>query len=293
MQNSKIKVGIIGAGQVGSILAEQLNLNQQLSFIVSRNKNKSPYLIDKGISNKTILRSVLDINNHVDFIIIAVRDSQIHQVVNELVQIDKSFLRKTIVLHTSGSLNKEELSKLQDFKAIICSAHPYQTFFKQDIKILENIAWGIDCEEDNFEQISELIYSLKGKPIKLSGAALSNKPMYHLSAVAASNFTVALIALAKDLVNKLDLDANTFLKPIINQTVNNSYEYLNKDEIPLTGPIARADYSIIEKHINSLQEFPEIEKSYKDISKFVLDMAYSKSILSESDFMKINNLLHK
>lgn len=293
MQNKQIKVGIIGAGQVGSILAEQLNLKNQLSYIILRNKYKSQELIDKGILKNKIIKSVFDINTYVDFIIIAVRDSQIQNVIDELLQIDKTYLRKTLVLHTSGSLNKEELSKLRELKANFGSAHPYQTFFKQDIKILENVGWGIDCEDDDFEQISKLIISLNGKPIKLSGVALTNKPLYHLSAVAASNFTVALISLAKELMNKLDLDANTFLEPIINQTVKNSFEYLNQDEIPLTGPIARADNSIIEKHIQSLKGYPEIEKSYKVISKFVLDMLYSKDKINDLDYQKINNLLSK
>lgn len=293
MRNINLKVGIIGAGQVGSILAEQLNINNQLTYIISRNKTKNQELIDKGIIKNKIVKSIIDINTYVDFIIIAVRDSQIQRVLTELLQIDKTFLRKTLVIHTSGSLSKEELLQLKESKARIGSAHPYQTFFKQEINILDNIAWGIDCEETDFEQISNLIVSLNGKPIKLTDVALANKPLYHLSAVTASNFTVALISLAKELMNKLGLDANTFLEPIINQTIRNSYEYLDKDDLPLTGPIARADYTIIEKHIQSLKEYPDIERYYKDISKFVLDMVNSKNKIQDIDYHKINNLLRK
>ncbi len=293
MLNKSIKVGIIGAGQVGSLLAEKLNSTDSLSFIISRNKNKTNELIERNINKSKILRSISDINSFVEYIIIAVRDSQIKEVVDELLKLDKSYLIKTVIFHTSGSLSKSELSKLSDMKAIIGAAHPYQTFFKQDIRILDKIAWGIDCDEVNIELFNLIVEKLEGVPKILSKSALANKALYHLSAVLASNFTVAIIALAKELMNKLDMDSSSFLEPIINQTVSNSFYYLNKDEIPLTGPIARADYEIISKHLQSLKEYPNIEQYYKDLSKFVLDMVLAKGKIEESDFLKINKLLSK
>ncbi len=293
MIDNSTKIGVIGVGQVGYVLSLKLFQKKLLHLIVSKNQEKTEKLIANGINKNQIFKSVSEINSKLDYIIIAVKEDQIQNVVEDLNKINFNLLQKTVIFHTSGTLPKNILNKLCENGAIIGAAHPFQTFFKQDINILNDIAWGIDCDEVNYTYIQDIILALNGKPVLLPKNVIDKKYLYHISAIIASNFTTAIISIAKDLLNDINLEPKIFLEPIIRQTISNTIENLDNDNIPITGPVARADFDTIAKHIQSLRELPNIEIFYKNMSKTILDIIESKQIIKDEDYIRINQLLNK
>ncbi|HRP01709.1 MAG TPA: DUF2520 domain-containing protein [Candidatus Kapabacteria bacterium] len=279
-------VGVIGSGQVGALLAIRLHQQNLLKYIINRNSNRLQRLLDNGIDSTIILDNISSITDKVDFIIIATQENQIQNVVIDLLRLTIP-LDNTIIFHTSGSLTKEVLKDLSVAKAGIAAAHPFQTFYKFDISTLKKIAWGIDSSASDFLLISQLIQAIDGVPIKLSKKAIEQKDLYHISAIIASNFLMGLLTNTKELLGDIDLKPEVFLAPIVHQTVHNFFENENNQNIPITGPIARADNITIRRHITALEKLPEFQKFYSEYSLLLLNTLKSKELINSDSYLEL------
>jgi predicted short-subunit dehydrogenase-like oxidoreductase (DUF2520 family) len=115
----------------------------------------------------------------------------------------------------------------------------------------------------------EIIFRLASsisKSVAIAGDEARLK--YHLSAVIVSNFTNHLFALAKEYCDKNKIDFNLFL-PLIEETVNRLH-YHEPSETQ-TGPATRGDDSTIQKHLQLLNDFPQLKNIYEVMSESIKD----------------------
>ena len=285
----KNNILFIGAGRLGTTLARAM---YEKGFLI-------PFFFSKDIPLKhelylpnTQFLSVLSNTNfeNINTIIITVPDNQIKNVVNKLVLFDLNWEDK-LVFHTSGCLNSDELKAFELKGAKVGSVHPMQTFDDHflPVKIFRNIVFTVEGDiqiYNYFEKIAEL---LNANILKLNP---ENKILYHIAAVASSNFITALLVYVSDLYKKLNFDEKEIKKlilPIVNQTLINFEK--NESKNSLTGPLKRGDLNTIENHVTYLKEnqselFPVYKEISKYISQFILD-------LSKSDLEKLNSILNK
>jgi len=123
------------------------------------------------------------------------------------------------------------------------------------------------------KSISDLIKKLNGCVHFLSQDVINQKELYHLMGVSTSNFLTPAIRFGTMIADILHLNKKDFLIPIIQQTATNCIEAIKNDEpIPLSGPIIRKDETTIKKHLNTLEQFPDLKKIYKNYETILINL---------------------
>jgi predicted short-subunit dehydrogenase-like oxidoreductase (DUF2520 family) len=286
-----LKVGIIGAGKLGTVLAKHFAGEGRLLCVADISEKAREAASDILGEQISILTALNDEKHLPDIIFLTVSDSAINNTAKQLATDIGSDLKDRIVIYCSGILNLEVLEPCHKIGAICFGAHPYQTFFHSDPMLLAGIGWGIEANESK-ELIVELIMSMGGKPILLPEKARKNKAAYHCSAVVCSNFMAASIAFAEEIARSVNLNPKDLMPQIIDTTIKNSINTINKGgEIPLTGPLARNDAQTIESHIESLKDRPDLLKPYCFLTLASVEIAYQNNILSNENYNYLKKTL--
>lgn len=295
MAFKNFSVGIIGPGKTGLSLAEAFLKTGNLAWILCRNDEKKEEVLKSGFKNVV---SEFPFKEIPEVIFITVRDGQISSVVENLLKIhenspEENLFKNTIFIHTSGALSIAILSPLLKTGArITAAAHPFQTIARPSSEFLKGIVWGIEAEEINHDKITEIITLLDGKPIFLSKETVVKKELYHISAVAASNFLAAAIASARHFAQAAGISEEEFLPAIIQTATQNSLDSISlKNNFPLTGPIARGDVITVERHISALQNNPALLKEYIYFSLATAEIAFKNGIISTEIFDELKAVL--
>lgn len=250
-----MKITIIGSGNVATVLGKKiLQAGFAVNEVLSLHK-KNAKLLARDLGAKAVV-NFFELDGKSDMYIIAVSDSAIDEVADNL------HAGKAIVVHTSGSVTKNILKKCsENFGAL----YPLQSL-RKEILDLPEIPFLVDgCNGYCREKIFEFAKNFSGF-VKFMDD--DNRLKFHLCAVVVSNFTNHLYALAQEYCKKQALDFKILL-PLIAETTNRLNNNLAFDV--QTGPAVREDKFILAKHIAMLDEFEELQKIYKMLSKNIED----------------------
>ncbi len=279
-------IGIIGAGKVGSTLANEFEKINSLAWVVARNTE----FLNDSIESQYIIKSIQEITTIPDFIFITVQDNKILDVIEELIDLG-IYLNGSIVIHCSGFLRKGILTPIEKLGCRIAACHPYQTFYYPEMTKLKGIGFAIECDSELQIEMQKLVESIGGVPYFFNESNIQNKEFYHLSAVAISNFLTPLLQLGKRFADIAGIDANVFFKPILEQTIqNNLFSYKNSD-YPLTGTIARKDENGLKIHLETLKNHPELLEIFKSLTLATLKTSLQKNAIDEITHAKFINIL--
>ncbi|MEI6090792.1 MAG: Rossmann-like and DUF2520 domain-containing protein [bacterium] len=277
---------VVGAGKVGSSIAGKLFEEGRLSRIIHRNPEAFESFY--GITESYFTTSLDDIPEKPKLMILAITENNLEEIDSKIA--DSEIWRDCIIAHTSGINDRYLLKACRKECFRTAAVHPYQTFFSPNPLLLNDIAWGIDCDIQDFEFLADIIRILKGKPFLLDNTIPNFKGLYHSSAVVASNFTTLLLSLADEIAKSAGLDAKEFLKPIVYQTIDNFFNS-ELENIPLTGPIARADNTTLTHHIDSLEQFPLLKTPYIYSCMGAIETAAAMEILNDENYERLISTL--
>src|SRR6266851_4686463 len=133
----KYGISIIGAGRLGRAFGRRLReQGWEIHAVVTR----SAATARRAVRSVGGGRGLAELSTSVfsaPVVLIAVPDSAIVCVVNRLASFDGEILSGKTVLHTSGALSSEVLSRLRSLGAAVGSIHPLQTFSGIGIPALE------------------------------------------------------------------------------------------------------------------------------------------------------------
>ena len=247
-----LNVIIIGTGNVSHHICKAIEKtkNLKLTQLLGRKKDL-PKNFNQSISYCHNLKKI----KKADFYIICVNDDAILKISNEL-NVDTN----SIVVHSSGSTNMDQLSKHKNHGVI----YPLQTFSKS--------------KETNFKDIPIIIEgnsSLVLNKIKKVSKLLSKKivvcnydqrTLIHISAVFTNNFSNYMYIIAEKILKSQNIDVN-ILYPLIKETAD-KLNYLSPKEAQ-TGPAIRNDEITIQKHLNLLKETKYFE-IYNNLTKEII-----------------------
>jgi predicted short-subunit dehydrogenase-like oxidoreductase (DUF2520 family) len=284
--------GIIGAGMVGTALARYLDQKNKLGFILSRSEERTRKLIENGISIEHIIYDLELMCKIPDYFILAVNDSSISTVAEDLAEIFGNMLFDKYLFHVSGSKTISELSPLSNFPCKVFTAHPFQTFYTSSPENFDNLYWGIEKGNTEEDEIREIITQLNGSCYFLSEKQIANKGLYHLVAVAASNFLIASVEFSKLLFEEAKLEEPKLVETIINTSVQNALKYYNDmNHFPISGPLSRADADTIAKHLDILSGEEDLQSIYRLFSLATVNLLKKRNYLDEQQFSTILNTL--
>jgi predicted short-subunit dehydrogenase-like oxidoreductase (DUF2520 family) len=247
-----MKVLLIGTGRLAFHLAHAIAATDLLFLgVAGRDLQKAKGLAEK-IGSKWY---GLDHLPQADLVILAVKDDAIEEVASRLPQ------SNSVVAHTSGASEMDRLLS-HEHRGVIW---PIQSFSSGGPISLKNVPLIIEGSDDlSINMIKEFSQHLSDH---VHEADLSKRRKFHLAAVFASNFPVAMMMEAEELLNKIGMPS-TLLTELWKTTAMNVIQ--NGASSSLTGPASRSDSTTIERHLEMLKEDPELQSIYKAISERIM-----------------------
>jgi predicted short-subunit dehydrogenase-like oxidoreductase (DUF2520 family) len=176
-----------------------------------------------------------------------------------------------VVLHLSGVHGREVLQALAPTGAALGSLHPLQSL-SDPASAPERLRGALAAIEGDARAVgvaSALAREVGLEPVALEAGA---KARYHAAAVFASNFVVALAAVAERLFREAGLAeeaARRAVEALLGGTAANIRAA--GPEAALTGPVARGDVETVKLHLAALEE-PRA-RLYRLLSRAVLELA--------------------
>lgn len=242
---------LIGSGNIATHLA--LNIDKEKYHIVQvfgRSKKNTESLAKKINSDWTIDVSKIE---KADITIIAINDDSIKNILKSL--------PNNATVHTSGSTSIDVFKgHFEDYGVL----YPLQTFNKDVDLNLKEVPFFIEANNQKFEKdLNELSNSFSNKTYLLDS---HKRKQLHIAAVFSCNFSNHMFVIAKNLVEKENINYSVLL-PLIKQTLS-KLENLNPQNTQ-TGPAIRNDKLIINEHINSIKE-DNLKEIYSLISQNII-----------------------
>jgi predicted short-subunit dehydrogenase-like oxidoreductase (DUF2520 family) len=221
-----------------------------------------------------------------DAVVLAVRDEAIAPVAAQVMRA----MPPPVLLHCAGALRgAEPFAGLAPRGAALL--HPLRSLSggSEDASLAGTV-FGVEGDDAGRAEALAIVRLVGGVPLELDGAALAR---YHAAAALVSNGSVALVDAGAALLQSAGLDrahAVEALTALLGSTVRNLHEL----GLPgaLTGPIARGDAQVVERHLAALDErAPSIGALYRAVARRVTDVAADKGRAGAGDLARIRALL--
>ncbi|MEO0082231.1 MAG: DUF2520 domain-containing protein [candidate division WOR-3 bacterium] len=265
------RVGIIGAGRVGSALAWHCRRLGYRIVGITDKKPKQAWVV-YGLLKEPYRRwrpSVLAMAS--DILFITVPDRAIEPVFSAI----RRYLRRgTIVVHCSGVLGIDAFRDASEQGVEVLALHPVQSFpsHAEAIRTLTGCFFALEGSRKGLALGRNLVRRLKGSWVEVTGP---DRPLYHTMCVFASNFESVLMDAAEAIAARLGISphrAGRMLAPLMRSVLENAVEYGTLAS--LTGPVQRGDTRTVARHLEALStRVPELVPLYRACSLRLVDMA--------------------
>jgi predicted short-subunit dehydrogenase-like oxidoreductase (DUF2520 family) len=247
------RLWIVGAGRLGLALGLRLGRAGAVSRLVYSGRRPDPPSHPLFRASPSVARyqpSLEPVPERVTGILIAVPDDAIAEVVARLDRIDLP--PGLPILHASGSQSVEVLAPLAakghpvgGLHALAAIADPVEGADR-----LRGATFGVEGEGDARALAERLVTACDGRvlPIRPGGKAL-----YHAAAVFASNYAVALLAVAERLMVQAGVETHAAQEALAALAAGAVENVAARGPIAaLTGPVARGDAETVERHLARL-----------------------------------------
>lgn len=272
-----MKIGIIGAGRVGTAVAKYITLkatqhSTKHSIQGFYSLHYSNALQSADFCNTKAYKSLDELVRSSDTLFIAVQDSEISNVWE---CIDKDLIKNKFIGHFSGSLSSDVFSGAKAYGVHCGSIHPMYAFSDRfnSHKGLDSVVLTAEgCDE--FLKAVVPVFEECGNTVCVIDKRY--KALYHTAASMASNHLIGLLCTVVDMLMQCGFtrdNAYSLLKPLMADNLENAFE--NGAEYALTGPIERGDIATVEKHLSAVNN--EQAQLYKQLAKEVVKVAQRKN----------------
>ena len=273
MLNADQRISCIGPGKVGQNLMQLFAACGKVTIgaVIGRTlaqASAAQKMIKYGVAADDF--SVL---RRDDIVLIAVKDRQIEEIAAQLASC-KFVDQDTIVFHCSGSLSSDVLTRAGFRRA--ASVHPLFSFPSAQMGPPQFAGTSCSYEGDAVATalLLELFTAIGAKLFEIKAA---DKILYHAACVFASNYCVAMCALASDLFSRLSIDRELALA-ISTDLARSAIENVRNFGFQkgLTGPARRGDNDVIEAHISALNCVdPSLGQLYTVLSQRLVELCRS------------------
>jgi len=219
-----------------------------------------------------------EVDREADFYFICVSDQAIGPVIEELHKLQAPPVLPTpstpsataasggekglngIIVHTSGST---PLSIIADrFPARHGVLYPVQTFSKEKTVDFKQIPFALEASDAETFAVLEAV--ARGLSDRVFPCDSVQRQAIHVAAVFACNFTNYLYALGEEVLRKNGLEFD-LIRPLILETAEKAMHHA--PAAVQTGPAARKDFTIVQKHLEYLKELEGAEHQAAPDSK--------------------------
>lgn len=228
----------------------------------------------------------------VEVVLVAVRDDAIGEVARALVD-GASLTERHVLLHCSGaSSGQDAFRDVVDRVGGVGVTHPLCAV-ADGARVMSELAgmvFGVQGDARGLAAARAVVAAIGGRWLELDGAQMA---AYHAAAAMTSNYTVALVDAAAEVLAAAGIDRDegrAALLPLLEGTLAN----LRERGVPagLTGPIRRGDHSTVARHLAALDALsPALAEIYRVLGRRTLALARECGDAAERDLAAIAGLL--
>ncbi len=266
-----LRIGVIGAGRVGAVLAAALRDAGHEIVSVAGESDAS-----RGRAEALLPGVPIDKPSAVaracDLLLLTVPDDMLGNVATVLA--DAGALRPgQYVVHTSGRHGLAVLEPAARIGARTVAMHPAMTFTgtSVDLPRLAGCTFGITAGPGERAVAESLVADLGGRSMWVPE---QHRTLYHAALAHGANHLVTLVSEAMGLLaaaaaDNPDLDPAATLRPLLTAALDNA---LVAGDAALTGPIVRGDVNTVRAHVRDIAaNAPHTLPSYVVMARATLD----------------------
>jgi predicted short-subunit dehydrogenase-like oxidoreductase (DUF2520 family) len=272
-------IGIAGAGRLAQALGRLLHhRGQPVAAIAGRDLSRTSQAAAFIGSNVRPV-AYTDLPALADRILVCVPDDAVEDVARTLAGSPHPI---RAALHTCGSRGPEALAWIESRGTACATLHPLQTIASpaQGVADLPGSSFGITGSGAAAEWALEIVRLLDGHALTIAPEC---RPLYHAAAVMASNYIVATIDAAVQLMGLAGVAPEPALRalaPLIRASAKNALD--SGPVQALTGPIERGDERTVAAHLHALDpsvdNVPEsVRQLYRQAGLHTIEVARRKS----------------
>lgn len=280
-------IAIIGAGKAGTALSQALaEKGLRICGVASRSLSSAEKLGDKYKAVSSVKPEA--VTKSAEVVFITTPDDCILDTARFVAEAG-GFKPGQFVYHTSGALGPEALVFAKAKGAYTGCIHPLQTLAGTPIdkEYLATCYFLVDGDTKAQAMADKLIKLLGGTSFYIPS---EGRALYHAAAATASNYLVALLYAAGQLLKKAGLtseDGIKVLMPLVYTTLGNIEK--TGPGAALTGPISRGDIKTVKRHLAALKASKEADV-YEALARYTAAIALKEGTLSGSQAKKIIKL---
>lgn len=264
---SPLRVGVIGAGRVGAVLAAALRSRGHVIVSVAGESDASlgraaALLPGVPVEKPTAVARACDV------LLLTVPDDMLDNVVTQL-SASGAIRRGQYVVHTSGSHGLRVLEPAARLGARPVALHPAMTFSgtARDLDRLTHCVFGVTVGAEERAWASAVVAELGGSVMWVNEEL---RGLYHAGLAHGANHLVTLVSQAMELLGAAGAtDPAATLRPLLEAALDNA---LAEGDVALTGPIVRGDVNTVRAHVAEIaRTAPDTLPSYVALARATLD----------------------
>jgi predicted short-subunit dehydrogenase-like oxidoreductase (DUF2520 family) len=261
-----LRVGVVGAGRVGAVLAASLRDAGHLVVAAAGESDASRHRIETLLPG-TLVAKPSAVARSCDLLLLTVPDDMLPNVVAVL-SASGALHEGQYVVHTSGRHGLAVLDPARDVGARTVALHPAMTFTGTalDLERLAGCVFGLTAGDEEHAFAEGLVADLGGTPMWVAEELRS---LYHAGLAHGANHLVTLVSEAMELLSAAGADdpART-LRPLLTAALDNA---LASGDAALTGPIVRGDVNTVRSHLAEIAAAaPQVLSSYAAMARATL-----------------------
>jgi predicted short-subunit dehydrogenase-like oxidoreductase (DUF2520 family) len=238
------RVGVVGAGRVGAVVASALRAAGHEISAVAGESAASRTRIETLLPGVHVDKPTA-VARSCDLLLLTVPDDMLGNVVTML-SASGAIRAGQYVVHTSGKHGVAVLEPAARLGARVLAMHPAMTFTGTDLDLdrLPGCVFGVTAGQGTRELARSLVADLGGRVVWVDE---DRRTLYHAGLAHGANHLVTLVTQAMDLLRASGVDdpAGT-LRPLLGAALENSLSY---GSAALTGPIVRGDVETVRAHV--------------------------------------------
>jgi predicted short-subunit dehydrogenase-like oxidoreductase (DUF2520 family) len=263
------RVGVIGAGRVGAVLAAALRRAGHEIVAAAGESDASRLRISELLPGVPTEKPTA-VARACDVLLLTVPDDMLANVVTML-SASGAIHEGQRVVHTSGRHGLAVLVPAIAVGAVPVAVHPAMTFTGTavDLTRLPGCVFGVTAATEDRAFADGLVADLGGTTMWVPE---EKRAVYHAALAHGANHLVTLVAQAMELLDAAGADdpAGT-LRPLLTAALDNALE---AGDAALTGPIVRGDVETVRAHVADLvADAPQTLPSYLAMAHATLDRA--------------------
>ncbi|MCD0452282.1 DUF2520 domain-containing protein [Actinocorallia sp. API 0066] len=269
----RLRIGVVGAGRVGAVLAAALaragHSVVAASAVSARQRAEALLPGVPFVPPQEVVESA-------DLVLLTVPDDELAGLAAGIVAAGVAVQGK-LFAHASGRHGSGVLEPLTRAGGLPLALHPVMTFTGRpdDLARLAGISFGVTAPGPLRPIAEALVVEMGAEPVWIEE---ESRTLYHAALASGSNHLVTLVVEAAELLRKAGVaEPGRMLGPLLGAALDNGLRLGGQG---LTGPVARGDAGTVADHVAALKAAePDSVAAYLALARRTADLALDAGLL--------------